>query len=410
MAAVAGLRGTGDWGTDERPKNFRELILFRNPNGSAPIFAFTSKIASESTNDPEFSWWDEPNDLIRLRVNGALNSTATTVVVDSADPDASNPGNVWGLATHLKAGDLLLVEPALGSETAAYSSEILAVTGVTNGTTFAVTRGAAGSTAAAIADNAFLTKIGSSYAEGTGSPSAVSRNPIKYNNYCQIFKTAYEITGTADETYARTGNARQNDKKRKVFDHSRDVELSILFGQKFEGTGSNGKPIRFMGGLREFIPVTNTTIFGANVTLAQYLTAIEPAFQFDSPSGDERVLFCGNGYANTLNLLANSNGNIQFGDTIEVYGMKLREFIMPQGRLLIRRHPLLSRHTLYTYSAFGVDFASLKYRHLRDTKAMDNIQGNDEDTKKGQWMSEIGLEVQRGGLTQFYHGNFVSVA
>lgn len=27
--AVAGLRGTGDWGTDERPKNFREMILWR---------------------------------------------------------------------------------------------------------------------------------------------------------------------------------------------------------------------------------------------------------------------------------------------------------------------------------------------------------------------------------------------
>lgn len=27
--AVAGLRGTGDWATDERPKNFREMILWR---------------------------------------------------------------------------------------------------------------------------------------------------------------------------------------------------------------------------------------------------------------------------------------------------------------------------------------------------------------------------------------------
>lgn len=27
--AVAGLRGTGDWAMDERPKNFREMILWR---------------------------------------------------------------------------------------------------------------------------------------------------------------------------------------------------------------------------------------------------------------------------------------------------------------------------------------------------------------------------------------------
>ena len=42
--AVAGLRGTGDWGTDERPKNFRETILWRDPNGSAPLTALMSKM------------------------------------------------------------------------------------------------------------------------------------------------------------------------------------------------------------------------------------------------------------------------------------------------------------------------------------------------------------------------------
>lgn len=410
MAAVAGLRGTGDWGTDERPKNFRELIMFRNPNGSAPIFALTSRIQEESVDDPEFSWWDEPNDLIRLQINGALNSTTTAFVVDSGDPDAANPGNLYGLATHLKPGDLLLVEPALGAEVQTWQNEIVMVTAVASATAFTASRGQAGSTAAAIADNAFLTKIGSAYAEGTTSPNAVSRNPIKYSNLCQIFKTAYEVTGTADNTRARTGNARQNDKKRKIFDHARDIELSILFGQKFETTGSNGKPLRFMGGMRDFIPTTNTTIFGSNVTLDQFMAAVTPAFNFDTPAGDERVVFCGNGYAQTLNLLAQSAGNVTFGEVVKVYGMDLRELILPQGRLLIRRHPLLSRHPLFTYSAFGVDFASLKYRHLRDTRAEDDIQANDADTHKGQWLSEISIEVQRGGLTQFYHGNFASVA
>jgi len=56
MAAVAGLRGTGDWATDERPKNFREYILWRSPNGTAPIFALMSRVQKESVNDPEFSW------------------------------------------------------------------------------------------------------------------------------------------------------------------------------------------------------------------------------------------------------------------------------------------------------------------------------------------------------------------
>ncbi|KKM79113.1 hypothetical protein LCGC14_1353210, partial [marine sediment metagenome] len=275
MAAVAGLRGTGDWGTDERPKNFRELIMFRNPNGSAPLFALTARIASESVNDPEFNWWDEPNDLIRLQINGVLTATATAIVVDSPDPSASSPGIPYGTAQHLKPGDLLMVEK---TEVAVMDNELIQVTAVASATAFTADRGVAGSTAAGIADDAYLTKIGSAYAEGTAAASATSRNPIKYNNLCQIFKSTYEVTKTAEKTFARTGDVIANDKKRKVFDHSRDIELAFMFGQKYETTGANGKPLRYMGGLREFIPTDTTTIFGTGVTLSVYMDATSPIF------------------------------------------------------------------------------------------------------------------------------------
>lgn len=407
MTAVAGLRGTGDWGTDERPKNFRELIMFRNPNGSAPLFALTARIASESVNDPEFNWWDEPNDLIRLEINGALNSTATAFVVDSPDPDAANPGRVYGLATHLKPGDLLMVEK---TEAQVLDNELIQVLTVTSGTAFTATRGVAGSAAAAIADNAFLTKIGSAYAEGTAAADATSRNPIKYNNLCQIFKSTYEVTKTAEKTFARTGDVIANDKKRKVFDHSRDIELAFMFGQKFETTGANGKPLRYMGGLREFIPTDTTTIFGTGVTLSVYMDAVSPIFDWDTAAGDERIVFCGNGYLNTLNDLAALNGQIRFMETIKVFGMNLRRFVLPQGQLFIRAHPLMNRHALYRDSAFIIDFSALKYRMLRDTMAEDNIQTPGDDSRKGQWLSEISLEIRHGGLSCGYHGNFNSVA
>ncbi len=408
MAAVAGLRGTGDWGTDERPKNFRELIMFRNPNGSAPLFALTARIASESVNDPEFNWWDEPNDLVRLQVNGVLTSTATAIVVDSPDPTAAAPGIPYGLATHLKPGDLLMVEDA--TEAQVLTHELIQVTAVASATAFTATRGVAGSVAAGIADDAFLLKIGSAYAEGTSAADATSRNPIKYNNLCQIFKSTYEVTKTAEKTFARTGDVIANDKKRKVFDHSRDIELAFMFGQKFETTGANGKPLRYMGGLREFIPTDTTTIFGTGVTLSTYMNATSPIFDWDTSAGDERIVFCGNGYLNTLNDLAALNGQIRFMETIKVFGMNLRRFVLPQGQLFIRTHPLMNRHAQYQNSAFIIDFSALKYRMLRDTTAEDNIQTPGDDSRKGQWLSEISLEIRNGGLSCGYHGNFTSVA
>ncbi len=406
MAAVAGLRGTGDWATDERPKNFREMILFRSPNGSSPIFALMARVQKESVNDPDFSWWDEPTGIIRLQVNGALGAGDLTVVVDSADASTSSPGNVWGVATHLAPGDLLLVEPA--TDNATYDHEIIEVAAVASETQFTVKRGRAGTTAAAIANDLFLLKIGSSFEEGSAAPTAVSRNPIKYNNLCQIFKTAYEITGTAEKTKTRTGDPVANDKKRRAFDHARDIELALLWGQKNETTGPNGKPLRTMDGLRAFVPSDTTTVFSSSPTVSTFLDAVFPVFDYDSAAGDERIAFTGNTGLNALNkmLQTDSNSQIQWGGVIRTFGMQFREFLMPQGRLLIRTHPLFNQNTLHRDSMFIVDFSSLRWRPLtgRDTKFQDNIQNKDEDLRRGQWLTEAGLEVRYGGLTNGYLG------
>jgi hypothetical protein len=55
MAGFLGMRGTGDWATDQRPKNWREVILHEYPNGSAPLTAVMSKLGSEKVDDPEFN-------------------------------------------------------------------------------------------------------------------------------------------------------------------------------------------------------------------------------------------------------------------------------------------------------------------------------------------------------------------
>jgi hypothetical protein len=352
---------------------------------------------------------DEPNDLIRLQVNGALSSSATTIVVDSADPSTSAPGNAWGNATHLKPGDLLMVEPAADSAT--FNHEVIEVTEVVSATQFTARRGAAGTTAASISDNLYLLKIGSNYSEGTAAPDSASRNPIKYFNYTQIFKDTYEVTGTASQTQTRTGDVLKNEKKRKAFDHARDIEHAILFGQRSEITGSNGKPKRTTGGIRSFIPSATTTILSNGYTINNILDALAPVFDFDTEAGDSRAVFAGNNALNYFNkVVAAQTGAVQveFSGEKMVYGMRFNEYRIPQGTLMIKVHPLLNRNTLYRNSWFVVDFSALRWRPMkgRDTKFMDNIQDKDEDLIRGQWITEAGLEVRYGGLTCGYIGAF----
>jgi hypothetical protein len=408
MSGVAGLRGTGDWGTDERPKNFREMILWRNPNGTAPLTALMAKANKSAVSDAEFSWWDEAVDIVRLQANGSHSSGVTTITVDSVDPTAALPKSSFGTATHLKRGDILQVEKS--TETTTYDNELLEVVTVVSDTEFTVKRGIAGTSAATIADDAWLLKIGSAYAEGTGAADAVSRNPVKYTNYCQIFKTAYEITGTGEVTTLRTGDPVKNDKRRKMRDHSIDLEQALLWGVSNETTGANGKPLRYTGGLRTHIPAVNVTIFGVAGTVNTMLDAISPVFDYQGDAGDERIMFCGNSFLNAWNKIVAASGDIQLGSVVTTFGMNLLEYRIPQGRVFMKTHPLFNRNTLYNKSAVIVDMSSLRWRHTkgRDTKFEDNIQLPGEDLRKGQWFTEGGLEVFWGGLTNGYIGNLTA--
>lgn len=415
--AVAGLRGTGDWGTDERPKNFREMILWLNPNGTAPIFALSSRASKQSTDDPEFAWWSEPNDQIRLKVNfgGGYSTTETSLTVTGTEPSASALDVNWGSALSLKPGDLLMVEPAV--DAAVFTPEILMVTGVGSATVVNITRAASGTAAASIPDQSFLLKIGSAFSEGSSAPQATSRNPVKYNNLTQIFKDTYSITGTAAETHTRTGDTIKNDKKRKAFDHASSIEYALLFGKKSETVGANGKPLRTMDGIRRFISSTTTTVWTSGKNLNALIDAMSPVFNYDSDAGDTRMAFCGNGALNAINkAIANASGqaamNVMMNSNAKVYGVNFTELVFPQGRILLKTHPLFNRNSLFTNSMLIMDFSALKWRPLRnrDTKFTDDIQTKREDLREGQWMTEAGIELWHGGLTCGWVGGFNNLA
>jgi hypothetical protein len=399
--AVAGLRGTGDWAADERPKNFREYILWRRPNGQAPLTALLSKMKSEKTDDPEFAWWEEELNAVRLRVNFTTGFSTTDTSLTVTTAGAQN-------ATDLVAGDVLLVEAAI---TTAYAHEIVVVSSVTSSAVVVVVRAEAGSTAVPILHNVYLTKIGNVYAEGSGAPTASTRNPTKLKNYTQIFKTVYDITNTAKLTRTRTGDPLKNDKKRKMFDHSVALELAFLFGKSYETTGANGKPQRYTGGMLWHLSQyasSRITAFTTTPTESTLLDAVYPIWDYDTEAGAERVAFCGNGALNSLNKLAkdSSSTRINFDGYVTVYGMRLAHWIFPQGELYLKTHPLFNTHGRFTNDVFVFDPGAIKYRYMRDTAHKDNIQNNDADSQKGQWLTECGLEMEHS-KTSCWLSNFV---
>ena len=98
---------------------------------------------------------------------------------------------------------------------------------------------------------------------------------------------------------------------------------------------------------------------------------------------------------------------MELGNVIKVFGMDFQEFIMPQGRLLLKSHPLMSQHAIYKKAMFVLDFSVIKYVALkgRDTKTTDDIQTKGEDVRRGFVQTECSLMVDGGGISQAYLGN-----
>lgn len=374
--AVAGLRGTGSWSSDERPKNYREVILYLYPNGSAPLMGMLGKLPEESTDDPEF----------KVFIKGLPGQRALN------EDNYNNTDNP--LTMHLTtAGDykMFKVGHAVINER---TLEVMWVSGVGS------TGGAGGyltlvravgsqSLTAGIAGDGILI-VGSHHAEGVGAPSAIMYDPAVVMNYTQIFRNSLEQTNTARATHLRTGDQYKQAQKECLLLHQIEMEKAFLFGVAEETTGSNGQPERSTRGML-FHLTSNVKDWSAGVDIDSFEDWCEDLFRYGS---NEKMWLGGARTVNVLNKLARINGHFEMLPTTQTYGMDVQRWLTPFGRLNLKLHPLFSENATFNKWAFIFDMPQLRYRYLkgRDTKFLANRQAPDYDTVKDEYLTEAGLE------------------
>lgn len=372
--AILGMRGTGDWRTEERPQSWRELILWlEDARADAPLTAMLSKLQQEPTTDPIFNWF--PQELTELATTVAANYTTNDTTISVAD------------ASIFKVGHVIMNM---------VTNEKMRVTGVNPSTNqITVTRAFGTTPAAAGSSGQKLLIIGSAYGEGTGSPTAVMYQPDVKTNYCQIFKTSLHLSGTAVKTHFRTGDPYINARAQALRQHAVEMERAFLFGEPKLTTDSNGKPLRATGGILYFIPSSNIKDFSNGVTESEWDQTLEVVFAYGN---DEKLALCGPRALTTLNTLAKRRGTINLVPGDQTYGLKVFEYITPHGVLYLVRHPLFAKSAELTGNMLIIDTQYLRYRYLegRDTQLIENVQLPDEDAIKDMFLTEAGLEVQHG--------------
>jgi hypothetical protein len=375
MTAISGLRGTGQFTSDFRPTNYRELFTLLEPNGTAPLQALLSMAGSEATDDPKYNHFRDELPDRKLTIDGAVASTSTaSITVDAGDDEAFVvPGTIL---INVDTGEVMRA-------TSASSSQVIAVARNIGGTSHQ------------IADGANIIIGGHADSEGGTSPTAVSFDPTTDFNYTQIFKTAVQVSGTLQNTYLRTGDKEQEQLTKALKMHMADIERSMFFGKRHEENGSTAQPTRYTGGLTNSITnVTDGASYGASantITEKEFdRLLIEDIFAYGST---EKVAFCG---ARVIsNLMEVGKNRWQPTQIDNAYGVSLSRYTTYAGDLLVYMHPMFRQVPNMDKEMIILDMNEIKYRYMqgRDTQLIRDIQTPDFDGVKHMYMSECGLEM-----------------
>jgi len=407
MVAYAGpfATNTGTETTDntagQRPENYRELFLRLYPTTemNAPLAALTAKMKSkELSDDPVFHWFEKEIPVFYLYINNAAGYAAgiTSLLVDDSAGGAVS-------AFRLRAGHQIRVER---------TGEVMwVVSDPTVGNTIVVSRGRGSTAAAPLLDNDVLTVLGTVHGENSDVPTSINHTGLPFSNVTQIFREPFQLSGTAQNTNLRTGDAYKEKRQDALEQYNMQLEMAFWFSQMQQQSGiivgGTGLPERSTGGLFEYM-VTNavnaTTNVGSGnglpgdavasqVTIDEFENAMEQYFRFGSK---EKIAFCGSGALLVLQKLQRLNASIQIIPGNDKFGLGMTKWLTPFGTLNLINHPMFSDHPVHRYTMAIVDVNKLRYRFMkgRDTGLLKNRQGNGQDGVIDEFLGEVGLEVQ----------------
>jgi hypothetical protein len=379
MTMTSGQRTVASLASEQRVIDQHPKLLLLEPD-AAPLTVISKRLAAEGGTTPAKDTtfhWDEDELETRFDAvnNGAgYNSSATSIVVDT--------GGVF-------YADSIVRVPRTG--------ESLYISSVSTNT-LTVIRGFAGTTAAALVDNDPLFVVGGVVEEGVGSPTARTGNPVQRTNYTEITRTSVEASGSLlSSSNVTMPHDWPYQHKKKFIEHLKTLEFKAIFGTPSNGTGPTGKALRTTGGLLNFC-TQNVQDAGGELTEKEWETFIRTLSRY---SGGTKVVFASPLVISVLNNFSIGRLQTHVGDT--TYGVKVTEFISAHGTMNLVEHKLLEGAVWGGY-AIAVDFkiGDFQYKPLggegapagvRDTKLKTNIQVNDLDGQKDEWLTENGWMI-----------------
>lgn len=374
QTVIRALESTENIPASRRVRDVSRRIQYLDPS-AAPLTVLAKRARKSSVYNSKFEWiekdlparWDAVNN------GGGYTAGDTAVVVDHG--------------SYFSVGDVVLV-PRTGER-----MRVSAVNTGTNTVTFV--RSVGPTAAAALVDNDDLLIIGNAYAEGASAGTEKSHQETYPYNYTQIVRTPFGITGTEQESENYTGPDKPRLRAEKSIEHMIDIERTILFGERDIDTGSTDNPRRYTGGFL-YYATANAKNFGGTMTEAEVEDWLEDLFHYTA-SSDVKFVAAAPLPISVLDMLGVAR--LQLAPGADTLGLRIRQFVSSHGTLNIVKHRLLeSGYTSgngYGGYMLAVDPNKIAYRYLRnrDTKLRMDIQANDLDGWRDEYLTEFGWEV-----------------
>jgi hypothetical protein len=150
-----------------------------------------------------------------------------------------------------------------------------------------------------------------------------------------------------------------------------------------------------MTGIYQFIQ-TNRVDVGGVLTESEFDAFCEVAFRYGGT--DQKLLIASGRVIQAINNFSKEKMDTYSGESS--YGLNLHEYVSPFGRVMIAYHRQFVGD-IYSGHGLLVDPDKIVLRPLRGGRSagnlairVTNIQANDEDTRKDEYLTECSLEFQ----------------
>lgn len=374
---MIGTVGSNSLTKDQTAKSFSGMIARFMPMGDAPLFALTSMLKTETALQFQHGYFSKT--MIFPSVTLSVQAAAADVILNVSSVANIIPGML--LRPDGASTEIMLVESVIGN------AQIL------------VRRGVGNTAAAVIPISTLCIQVGNASEESSSRPLAVSIQTVLNNNFTQIFRNTWAVSGTAAETKMLAGDGNVSESKLDCSAlHAADMEKALIWGQKYLGMRNN-QLFHTMDGILSIVGSQasgNITTLGGTTTFTQLETALDPVFNVrtDQMSGNERIMFVGGKARMVLNNIGRLNGTYQLVEGMTEFGLEFSTLKMTRGKFRIIEHPLLNAwgsSSSFAKMAIVVDMPSFNLAYLgnRKTKAFDVIGEDGVDAVGGTLTTEL---------------------